>query len=458
MRCIHCQTPIGHTDYCESCGRDIHLLRDLRHMSALYYNRALDKAKVRDLTGARELLQKSLWYDRENIQARNLLGLVCFEVGEVVAALSEWVISRHLQQEHNPATALIENLQSNMNKLDTINQTIKKYNQCLRYCHEDSEDLAIVQLKKVLRQNPRLIKAYQLLALLYMKDERYEKAKQYIKRGLRVDGTNTLLLRYMQEIDSLQGKKSKTGVAIADGIKDEEKKNHLVSYYDGNDLVIHPATYRDYSGTASLINILIGIVIGAMLIFFLAMPQVRGSMRLENQKQLEQISVELATVQAEKLGLQDQLATLQGTTAQQQNSAADLSKQLEQYDHLTALSAARVAEEPIATQAELLAKIDASLLSEAGKTALEKMKSDMKEELLAYDSERAKSAYAGGYYDEAIKHWQAVIDRQADYEAYLNLALSYQGKGDSEGVTKTLQTIIEQYPDAAESAKEILGQ
>ena len=49
-------------------------------------------------------------------------------------------------------------------RLDTINQTIKKYNQSLLYCRQGNVDMAVMQLKKVLAQNPKLIKGYHLLA------------------------------------------------------------------------------------------------------------------------------------------------------------------------------------------------------------------------------------------------------------------------------------------------------
>lgn len=69
-------------------------------------------------------------YDKRNIQARNLLGLVYFETGEVVSALSEWVISKNLQPTRNQASEYINKLQANPNKLAAINETIKKYNPC----------------------------------------------------------------------------------------------------------------------------------------------------------------------------------------------------------------------------------------------------------------------------------------------------------------------------------------
>ena len=82
-------------------------------LSNRFYNRGLDKAQIRDLSGAVEMLRQSLQFNKKNIMARNLLGLVYFEMGEAVAALSEWVISKNLQPQDNIASQYIDRLQSN---------------------------------------------------------------------------------------------------------------------------------------------------------------------------------------------------------------------------------------------------------------------------------------------------------------------------------------------------------
>ena len=69
------------------------------------------------------------------------------------------MVSKNLQQQDNLADYYIDQLQNNKNRLDTINQTIRKYNQSVMYCREDNEDMAIIQLKKVISQNPKLVKA-----------------------------------------------------------------------------------------------------------------------------------------------------------------------------------------------------------------------------------------------------------------------------------------------------------
>ena len=81
------------------------------HLSNLYYNQGLEKAQIRDLSGAEDLLLRSLKFNKLNIPARNLLGLVYYEMGEAVSALSEWIISKNFQRKDNLASDYIERLQ-----------------------------------------------------------------------------------------------------------------------------------------------------------------------------------------------------------------------------------------------------------------------------------------------------------------------------------------------------------
>ena len=170
-------------------------------LSNRFYNEGLEKASVRDLSGAINSLRQSLKFNKNNVEARNLLGLVYFETGEVVAALSEWVISKNLRPKKNIADDYIDMVQSNPTKLETINQTIKKYNQALLYCNQDSKDLAIIQLKKVLSLNPKFIRAHQLLALLYIDAEDWPRAEKELRKCEKIDVGNTVTKRYMKEVD-----------------------------------------------------------------------------------------------------------------------------------------------------------------------------------------------------------------------------------------------------------------
>ena len=79
------------------------------------------------------------------IEARNLLGLIYFEMGETVPALSEWVISKNLRPEKNIADDYINAVQKSPTQLEEFAQMSRKYNQALNYCYQDSTDLARIQ-------------------------------------------------------------------------------------------------------------------------------------------------------------------------------------------------------------------------------------------------------------------------------------------------------------------------
>lgn len=129
MKCFNCGAELGRSDCCEQCGVDVSRYRRLIQISNAYYNEGLDKAKVRDLSGAIVSLRQSLKINKKNMDARNLLGLVQFEMGDVVEALSQWILSKNFQKEDNLADYYIESVQKNPAKLQAINTTVKKYNQ-----------------------------------------------------------------------------------------------------------------------------------------------------------------------------------------------------------------------------------------------------------------------------------------------------------------------------------------
>lgn len=163
MNCPRCNVAVAFTkNRCDNCGQELRSYRKTVSLSNSFYNLALSQAKVRDLSGAIVSLKQSLQFNKLNTSARNLLGLIYYEEGEIVAALSEWVLSKHYQDKDNDAEEYIREVQSNPNKLDTYNQTIKKYNTALQAAKHGDDDMAIIQLKKVVNLNPNFIRASQL--------------------------------------------------------------------------------------------------------------------------------------------------------------------------------------------------------------------------------------------------------------------------------------------------------
>ena len=60
--------------------------------------------------------------------------------------------------------------------------------------------MAVIQLKKVVANNPQLIKAHLLLALIYIKQDELSRAKKLLNAVLAIDKNNTLAHIYQKEI------------------------------------------------------------------------------------------------------------------------------------------------------------------------------------------------------------------------------------------------------------------
>lgn len=289
MRCFKCGSTLGKRDYCQNCGQDVKAYKKICRTSGAYYNAGLNKAKVRDLTGAAVMLRRSLELDKTNIPARNLLGLVFFEMGEAAYAIREWIISSNMQKEDNDATRYLMILQKNQNRLDEIASCIKKYNICLKYIAEDGVDLAVIQLKKVILQYPKMVRAYQLLGLLYLKQKQYKKAAAVLKKCLKIDRGNTTARRYMEELRRLSGRslrkdEKESGKnaailkAVSSGAESEDEEN------EGVIVPVYTKSFESYWVTAA--EILLGVVIGAMILFFVIFPTYKNKVLSDHQKEL----------------------------------------------------------------------------------------------------------------------------------------------------------------------------
>lgn len=345
MRCYKCGSVLSGNDFCNSCGADVKVYKKVVRLSNSYYNMGLAKAQIRDLTGACELLRRSVKLDKNNINARNLLGLVYFEMGEAVQAFSEWVISANIAPDNNYANDYIKRFQSNPIRFDNIKQTIKKYNIALNYAKEGNDDIAVIQLKKVLNSNPNLIKGHLLLALLYMKKGDYNRAKKPIMKTLKIDTNNPLAKKYMLEIKRQTDPKTAQAVKTDNNInapRDYEKEQIDREKKAGYDIAVsnnNNYVYKDSNaGFMTVINVLIGLVVGVAITFFLLMPAREKTLNDRKNKELLNLNSKIESINNEKKELQSQIDSLNAdrdSLSGQLNSAGSESSQiLSDYDNL----------------------------------------------------------------------------------------------------------------------------
>ncbi|MCI8597442.1 MAG: tetratricopeptide repeat protein [Lachnospiraceae bacterium] len=440
MLCLRCGETLTDPSYCNACGADIKIYTRLIRLSNTYYNMGLEKAGVRNLSGAIQDLRYSLKLNKNNIPARDLLGLIYFEMGEVVSALTEWIISKSLDPSRNTADEYIRAIQANPARLETINQTIKKYNQSLLYCQQGSEDLAIIQLKKVLSLNPKLVKAHQLLALLYIQTGEYERAGRELHRALAIDKTDNVSLYYQEELDLLAGK--------ADNRKEkpekEQKRSDIISYTSGNETIIMPTNYKDNTGMNVILNIIIGLVLGVALMWFLVVPAKIRAVRSETNQQIVDYSDQISAKQTEISGLQKQIEELQASLAEVEeipDPDPSHEKLIEAYISFQ--------NQQIEEAGAALEQVDTEQLSETAKTMYDEIYTTVHAQEVKELYDAGSAAYTSGNHEEAIRNLEQVValdESYGDGYALYYLARSYEAQQENEKALPLFQKFMEAYP------------
>lgn len=443
MNCMNCGTPLTESAYCPQCGCDVVVQKQAIVLSGLYYNQGLEKARVRDLSGAIDQLKRSLKFNKLNISARNLLGLVYFETGEVVAALSEWVISKNIMPGDNMAVQYIEKLQADSNKLDVINHTIKKYNQALEACRSGHEDVAMIQLKKVLAQNPKLIKGYHLLALLHIRSEQYEKARRILKKAAKIDKTNTTTLRFLQEIDEATSKMTRLEPRLG---RFERRRIELNEEQEGLEArVILPQTYRESSVFATLLNLGIGILIGVAAVWFLVMSaKIEGINHKANQR-VSAYSKEMATQSAEISQIKEEMEKSRETVQTANDRINQANTAMESYKNMI-IAINAISKEDYTTAANVMTAVKRDLLEGDIQLAYDNALDSVRDILFGKLYNEGVSAFNYGDYGEAITNLtQARTLKADDYNTLNYLAQAYYKSGDTNNANPIFQEIVTKF-------------
>lgn len=452
MFCYNCGYQLSEEDFCTSCGADVSLYKKIIYASNRFYNDGLAKAKVRDLSGAVNSLRQSLKLNKENIEARNLLGLIYFEMGEVVGALSEWVISKNMRPKKNVADNYIEMVQSNAGRLDTINQTIKKYNQAYYYCTQGSKDLAVIQLKKVLSMNPRFLRAHQLLALLYMDSEQWERAQREIRRCLEIDKNNTIALNYLKEVEN---------ALVPDDTSKTPVKGHRedsVRYQTDNEIIIQPLNVKEpkKGGLAAFFNIALGMIIGLAAMYFLVVPSMLTNERNQANQKINEIDSKLDDKTATIVRLEQQIKSLENDKEQLKQEIQFLVGEDGTLDTID--SFLRVVSSYMETKDALqagndlenfMANVDISQTSEALQQLYQTLIAEIGPQLGKTYYDAGMEAINSRLYEEAILNLSKAVSYDPTHvEALYELGNAYRENGDIAEAIAAYESFLELFPNS----------
>ena len=340
------------------------------------------------------------------------------------------------------------------------NQAIKKFNQCLVYCQQNGEDLAIIQLKQVIASHPTFLKAYQLLALIYIQTNQNTKARQILIEAKKLDTTNELTLTYLQEVTKQRGGYGKNAERSF-----RKPKSATVEYSLGNETIIQPkrSKIRDMAQQLAFANILIGMVLGAALIWFLVAPAVNQNRSEKLNNQMRAYSEQINTLEAQ-VSAQTRTLDQYRTAGDEAQKAVDQAKATsDSYEKLLQVSSqSRSGEYSYTDMADALLEITRDSLGDSGKEMYDTLSDSI-------FPTACRRRYAAGVdsleskdYDQAIEYLTKVVKMDESYndgQAIYRLAQAYQGKGDTENAKTWYQKMVDTYNNSRyiEDAKKQLA-
>lgn len=199
--CPACHKEIIMQAVCPNCKFNIDIFEKAKRISIGLYNKGLEEYNNGYILDSITTLEKSLDLYKNNILARNLLGIIYYQIGEVGMALKHWVISSNMKKDDNPATKYLEDMNKEKVILDKKNEAVKIYNEALGYAKQGNDDIAVIRLQKAINLSPEFLKALILLSLCYFKDdETKDKAKYYLEKAKQIDKRSALMKYYNREI------------------------------------------------------------------------------------------------------------------------------------------------------------------------------------------------------------------------------------------------------------------
>ena len=438
--------------------------RRLEQISNGYYNLGLSLAKERNLSSALNALSISLGLNKKNTDARNLYGLIQFEMGEETKALISWVISININPINNPAQNYLQKLRNKSAYLEKSQDAISKYNKAISQIKTVNYDMARITLKQAVDIRPHFVKAMLALALLDIREGKSSEAKKLLDNVLSIDRFNTKAITYLEEMKPLTEKKDRKEKLSVIGSPVKKEK----TVENANNGMPVTEIYKNYSGMFTAINVGIGLIVGACAMVFLYMPTMKVALNnahnkeiVEISQQLNDVNLSIETLKSENEGLNEQVNKL---TEVNNTSTENMNYKLLQYVYFLGLIK-EYNTKNYTRAAEIFSNLDVGQLTDVDNGlgisvtgTFAEMAPKMRDEgpkllLKVADGLNKSGDFAGaiGYYDAALRI-------SPDYvEAKYKKALAYKTMGDVDTANNLFTEIITNYPDdrfANESKKE----
>ena len=449
MKCPNCGFEFFEGCHCPDCGVDVYVFRKTRSASIRLYNDALKLAEEKDLSGAAANLEQSLLFDKNNVQARNLLGLIYCEMGRIGDALKHWIISTSIQPEGNAAAGYIDFLQKNAREMENCNDAIRMYNQAIHYLKQGSDDLAVIQLKKSIDNNPDFLDAYNLMTLCCIEDKNTKRAQHFNEIVLKRDIRNPLALHYANLLGNTpaapsplkKAEKTKTPTAIS--VKKTDS-NPPIPRYKRKEKTNSVLEKRDF------LAFLAGIGVAVIVILVLIVPALNESKNnkiKELETAVENYAGETDMTPEEVLAMRTELEKLQEENKllrSEENKQANL--------ELLATAVAQMTDGDFEACVTTLDTIDTVSFSEEDMAKYNSVKTTAYPKAADSYYTKGKSEFLSNNFTEAKTYLETAMNYTST-ENFVDDTLYYLAKiaeedGDAMKAKEYYNKIVKEYPDS----------
>ena len=259
---------------------------------------------MNDLTGAAGFLKIALRYDKYCTDARNLLGLIFYEMGETADALVQWIVSLNYEPDpaRNRADHFLEEIQRKPAVIENDSDLVKRFNQALHIAQNGGEDFAIIELRDITRKKPNFVKAELLLAVLYMQNGDHVKAGRALLEVLKIDHNNPKASVLMEEVKRVTGRAEIENARLKNAFTHRELE-------DGD--VIIPRQERSAGIDKVAVFIVTGILLGVLGFYILVLPSIRRQYTNQLNDSIARNSAELSSLNARFAELSTQYEELE---------------------------------------------------------------------------------------------------------------------------------------------------
>ena len=353
----------------------------------------------------------------------------------------------------------LEEIKKNKTELYKANQMIKKYNQALNYAKQGNDDLAMLQLKNVVAAIPNFADAYLLMALLSIKGENYDDARQFLDTILKIDPNNESAIEYGKEFETKVVEEAEDTKEPEKKDKKKEKKKQPKAQDEPKKKRENPFSVSSFqenqAGKSPMFYMVTGIVIGVIVAAVLIYPTVRASFNHKSNTQVEDYKEQILAKDTQLKASEKKVKEAQKAQKKAEDELKEYigtSKKDGVYDSLLkALQS--YSNKDYTSAADSLLDIDSKKLTTKN---MKSIYTDLTTKVYPYAANglytKGKNAYWSKDYKSAISYLKKAIKvKDTNSYSYSYLGQAYEGAGDKKNAKKTYETLIKKFPGTSQA-------